>query len=321
MNMDMKSGHEPAHAGVVTEVSGASYIVVTDDGTEFRARTFPGTKTGNGDTSLVAVGDRVELKVIETGTELCEAAITLVLPRRSALTRKRDVRRNRSKEKTQVIAANIDQLVVVVSAFDPLLNTRLIDRYLVFAESEKLDTIIVLNKMDLDDTSETQEMMKPYKALGYTVFYTSAEKKRGMKHLKKALSGKLSAFSGHSGVGKSTLINQLFGHDRLKTGETSEKTGKGLHTTSNSVMLLLPGGGYIIDTPGIREFNLSDITRDNLRFYFKEFLTYMPDCAYSSCSHTVEPKCGIMAAVESGHIDSERYESYLAIYESIDRES
>ena len=304
--MNMKNEHEPAASGVVTEVSGAAYIVIAEDGTEFRARTFPGTKTDNGDTSLVAVGDRVELKLMQTGTALSEAVISYVHPRKSALTRKRDVRRNRSKEKTQVIAANIDQLVVVVSAFDPLLSTRLIDRYLVFAESEKLATIIVVNKMDLDDTSETQEMMKPYKALGYTVFYTSAEKKRGMKHLKKALAGKLSAFSGHSGVGKSTLINQLFGHERLKTGETSEKTGKGLH---------------IIDTPGIREFNLSDITRDNLRFYFKEFLTYMPDCAYSSCSHTVEPKCGIIGAVESGRIDSERYESYLAIYESIDRES
>ena len=319
--MNMKSQHEPVPGGLVTEVSGASYIVIADDGTEFRARTFPGTKADNGDTSLVVVGDRVELKLIETGTELFEAVITFVHPRRSALTRKRDVRRNRSKEKTQVIAANIDQLVVVVSAYEPLLNTRLIDRYLVFAESEKLETIIVVNKMDLEDSTETSELMKPYKALGYTVFYTSAEKKRGMKSLKKALAGKLSAFSGHSGVGKSTLINQLFGYERLKTGETNWKTGKGLHTTSNSVMLLLPGGGYIIDTPGIREFNLADITRENLRFYFKEFLAFMPECAFSSCTHTVEPECAILGAVESGRIDSDRYESYLAIYESTDRDS
>ena len=319
--MNMKSQHEPVPGGLVTEVSGASYIVIADDGTEFRTRTFPGTKADNGDTSLVVVGDRVELKLIETGTELFEAVITFVHPRRSALTRKRDVRRNRSKEKTQVIAANIDQLVVVVSAYEPLLNTRLIDRYLVFAESEKLETIIVVNKMDLEDATETQQLMKPYKAQGYTVFYTSAEKKRGMKSLKKALAGKLSAFSGHSGVGKSTLINQLFGYERLKTGETNWKTGKGLHTTSNSVMLLLPGGGYIIDTPGIREFNLADITRENLRFYFKEFLAFMPECAFSSCTHTVEPECAILGAVESGRIDSDRYESYLAIYESIDRDS
>lgn len=304
---------------MVMEVSGASYVVISNDGTEYRCRTFPGTKTDNGDTTLVAVGDRVELKIIETGTKLHEAAITFVLPRRTALTRKRDVRRNRSKEKVQVIAANIDQLVVVVSAFEPLLNTRLIDRYLVFAESEQMEILIVVNKMDLDDASETRELMAPYHALGYRIIYTSAEEEEGMEELQEALTGKLSAFSGHSGVGKSTLINKLSGQqDRLRTGETNMKTGKGLHTTTNSVMLALPDGGYIIDTPGIREFNLSDITRDNLRFYFREFLPLMPQCAYASCSHTVEPDCAIVQAVESGHLDHDRFESYLAIYESID---
>ncbi|TLU87803.1 MAG: ribosome small subunit-dependent GTPase A [Chlorobium sp.] len=314
----MKKDQEKVPVGLVMEVSGASYIVVSDDGTRYRCRTFPGTKTENGDSSLVAVGDRVELKMIETGTALSEAAITLVLPRHSALTRKRDVRRNRSKEKVQVIAANIDQLVVVVSAIDPPLSTRLIDRYLVFAESEQMETVIVVNKMDLDDFKETRELMEPYHALGYRIVYTSAEEQRGMKALEKVLKGKLSAFSGHSGVGKSTLINQLSGQERLRTGETNMKTGKGLHTTTNSVMLVLPRGGYIIDTPGIREFNLSGITRDNLRFYFREFLLWMPECSYSSCSHTVEPECGIMKAVESGSIDPDRYDSYLAIYESID---
>ena len=304
---------------MVMEVSGASYVVITDTGTEYRCRTFPGTKTENGDTTLVAVGDRVELKIIETGTKLHEAAITFVLPRRTALTRKRDVRRNRSKEKVQVIAANIDQLVIVVSAFEPLLNTRLVDRYLVFAESEQMESVIVVNKMDLDDSSETRELMAPYHALGYRIIYTSAEEEHGMEELQEALAGKLSAFSGHSGVGKSTLINQLSGQqDRLRTGETNVKTGKGLHTTTNAVMLALPCGGHLIDTPGIREFNLSDITRDNLRFYFKEFLPLMQQCAYSSCSHTVEPDCAIVQAVESGRLDPDRFESYLALYESID---
>jgi len=315
----MKKEDEKVLSGMVMEVSGASYVVITDAGTEYRCRTFPGTKTENGDTTLVAVGDRVELKIIETGTALHEAAITFVLPRRTALTRKRDVRRNRSKEKVQVIAANIDQLVIVVSAFEPLLNTRLIDRYLVFAESEQMESVIVVNKMDLDDSSETRELMAPYHALGYRIIYTSAEEEHGMEELEEALAGKLSAFSGHSGVGKSTLINQLSGQqDRLRTGETNVKTGKGLHTTTNAVMLALPCGGHLIDTPGIREFNLSDITRDNLRFYFKEFLPLMQQCAYSSCSHTVEPGCAIVQAVESGRLDPDRFESYLALYESID---
>ena len=307
--------------GMVVEVTGSTYMVLADGGKVFRCRTFPGTKTENDFSSLVAVGDRVALKETETGNDFFEAVITLVERRRSALTRKRDLRRNRSKEKVQVIAANIDQLVVVVSAFDPPLSTRLIDRYLVFAESEQLETVIVVNKMDLEESPETRELMKPYHALGYRILYTSAEEKRGLKALRKVLAGKLSALSGHSGVGKSTMINQLFGEELLRTGETNEKTGKGLHTTSSSIMLALPHGGYIIDTPGIREFNLSGITRENLRFYLKEFLTYMPECAYSSCTHTVEPECGILKAVESGHIDPDRYESYLAMYESIDRDS
>ena len=319
----MKRKREPGEVtgGMVIEVTGSTYMVLSDGGEEFRCRTFPGTKTENDFSSLVAVGDRVVLKETETGTELFEAVITLVERRRSALTRKRDVRRNRSKEKVQVIAANIDQLVVVVSAFDPPLSTRLIDRYLVFAESEQLETVIVVNKMDLEESQETRELMKPYHALGCRILYTSAEENSGMKALRKVLAGKLSALSGHSGVGKSTLINQLFGEELLRTGETNEKTGKGLHTTSSAIMLALPRSGYIIDTPGIREFNLSGITRENLRFYFKEFLSFMPKCAYSSCTHTVEPECGIKKAVESGHIDPERFESYLAIYESIDRDS
>lgn len=304
--------------GIVTEVTGVSYIVAVGERSVFRCRTYPGTKTDNDDSSLVAVGDRVILRATESGSEMPEAVISKVLRRRSVLERKRDIRRNRSKEKVQVIAANIDLLVVVVSAFEPPLTPRLIDRYLVFAESERLEVIIVVNKMDLEDTAETGEIMELYVMLGYRVFYTSAMDHGSIRQLADALSGAVSAFSGHSGVGKSTLINLLIGEERLKTGETSMKSGKGVHTTSSSVMEPLPGGGFVIDTPGIREFNLSGITRENLRFYFREFSRCMSDCAYSSCTHTVEPGCGVHRAVEAGLIDSSRYESYLSILESLD---
>ena len=320
--MKIEREQEPGRVtrGLVIETTGSSYRVVSEDGTEFRCRTIAATKTENEYSSLVAVGDRVVLKETETGADYFEAVITLIEARRSALTRKRDLRRNRSKEKVQVIAANIDQLVVVVSATNPPLSTRLIDRYLVFAESEHLHPVIVVNKMDLENSSMTTELMVPYHALGYQILYTSAGKREGLEVLREALMGKMSAFSGHSGVGKSTLINRLVGERRLKTARTSMKSGKGVHTTSNAAMLPLPDGGYVIDTPGIREFNLSGITRENLRFYFREFTHYMPDCAFSSGSHTVEPGCGIVKAVESGLIDPDRYESYLALYTSIESE-
>ncbi len=307
--------------GIVTEVTGASYLVTSGDEGVSRCRTFAGTKTENEDSSLVAVGDRVSVKPTDSGSDMHEGVITMVHRRHSVLERKRDVRRNRSKEKVQVIAANLDLLVVVVSALEPPLSPRLIDRYLVFAESEQLDALIVVNKMDLEDTDETRQTMQLYETLGYRVLFTSSMDPVSILALREALAGKIAAFSGHSGVGKSTLINQLIGTDRLKTGETSMKSGKGVHTTSSAVMESLPGGGFVIDTPGIREFNLSGITRDNLRFYFREFSRFLPDCTYSSCTHTVEPGCGVMRALEAGYIDSSRYDSYLLLHDSIDDEN
>jgi ribosome biogenesis GTPase len=307
-------------SGVVIQTAGASYIVESGGGKLFRCRTIQGTMSGNEGSSLVAAGDRVLFRIKASETDMPEGIIVAVEARRSALYRRRDVRRNRSKEKSQVIASNIDQLVIVSSSDDPPLNRRLIDRYLAFAESEHLPVLIVVNKIDLVEETAIREEMRPYEVLGYRICYVSASDGSGMEPLRIQLYGKTSAFSGHSGVGKSTLINTLLGIDTLKTAETSMKTHKGVHTTSSAVMLRLPGGGYVIDTPGIREFNLSGITRENLRFYFREFLRLMPECGFSSCSHTVEPGCAVLKAAESGFLDPDRYESYLAIYDTLDME-
>lgn len=306
--------------GVVIRSGGASYIVEDADGSPVRCWTGPGTVSDNEGTSLVAVGDRVTFNPKPSGTDVAEGVITHVEERTSALIRRRDIRRNRSKEKAQVIAANIDQLVVVTSAADPPFNRRLIDRYLVFAESEHLPVLIVVNKTDLDHAGLLENELSTYRELGCRICLVSASRKRNLEELTELLSDQVSAFSGHSGVGKSTLINRLIGRRELKTAQTSSRTGRGVHTTSSSLMIRLPEGGYVIDTPGIREFNLSGITKENLRFYFKEFLSFMPDCSYSSCSHTVEPGCAVKRAVETGEIDPERYESYLALLNSIEAE-
>ncbi len=305
-------------SGVIVRSGGASYIVECDDGRQVRCRTVPGTVSDNAGATLAAVGDRVVFRPKISATEMPEGVIVHVEERRTALVRRREVRRNRSKEKEQVIAGNIDQLVVVCSADDPPLNRRLIDRYLVFAESESLPVLLLVNKVDLADRAELQEALAPYRQLGCDICMVSARKRLGLDELAERLANRISAFSGHSGVGKSTLINRLLGTRELKTAQTSCKTGKGVHTTSGATMLRLPNGGYVIDTPGIREFNLSGITRENLRFYFREFLGYMPECAFSSCTHTVEPGCAVLRAVEEGSIDPERYESYLALLETLE---
>ncbi len=305
-------------SGVVTRVTGATYIVETGDGLKVRCRTVPSTISENEGSNLVAVGDRVEFRLKASETKMAEGVIVCVEERKSVLERRREVRRNRSKEKEQVIAANINQIVLITSFDDPPFNSRLVDRYLVFAESEHLPLLIVVNKIDLDEEGMVEEDLEVYRNLDCNICLVSAEDGRGIEELRELLRDRLSAFSGHSGVGKSTLINLLVGREELRTAETSGKTGKGVHTTTSSAMFQLPGGGYVIDTPGIREFNLAGITRENLRFYYTEFLRFMPECAFSSCTHTVEPGCAVIAAVESGRIDAERYESYLALLDSLD---
>jgi ribosome biogenesis GTPase len=210
-----------------------------------------------------------------------------------------------------------------MSAADPFYNRRLIDRYLIAIELGNLEPIICINKIDLMDEDFVREDLTVYsEMLGIPVLLVSATKKKNLRALKTLLSGKKTVFSGPSGVGKSTLVNMLVGDEVQSVTEVSAKTQKGLHTTTFSVIFPLPeaqfpDGGYILDTPGIREFGMWNVDAEDIPFYFHDFDDYRLECRFTPCTHTHEPHCAVKAAVEAGEIDPERYESYCLILESM----
>ncbi|RFM23039.1 MAG: ribosome small subunit-dependent GTPase A [Candidatus Thermochlorobacter aerophilum] len=306
--------------GVIYGVQGPYYLVHTPQGETYTCKTLRTTLSENPNSTLAVVGDRVRFRPLEERNDVAlhNGIITFVEKRRSVLSRNRERRRNRSGETEHVIASNIDQLVIVTSITDPPFRPKLVDRYLAFAEFERLAALLVLNKVDLDAEHLAPSLLKLYNELGYDTLAISAKTGEGIEQLRSKLIGKTSVLSGHSGVGKTTLINQLTGSS-LPTGELSEKTRKGAHTTSNAIMLVVSEPhsgeyGYVIDTPGIREFSLEGIAQEELRHLFVEFRKYAPNCTFSSCTHTTEPDCAVRAAVEHGDISPMRYESYLTLF-------
>lgn len=279
--------------------------------------------TENHASTLVAVGDVVlfrteaesgESDLLPSGVIVCVKERTTKLARESA-----------GKDGIeQVIVSNVDQVIILMSAADPFYNRRLIDRYLIAIELGNLEPIICINKIDLMDVGFVRGDLAVYvEQLGIPVLLVSAEKKTGLAALKQRLAGKKTVFSGPSGVGKSTLVNLLLGDEVQDVTEVSAKTQKGLHTTTFSVIFPLPAkqfpkGGFILDTPGIREFGMWNVDKENLPFYFHDFDDYRLECRFTPCTHTHEPYCAVKGAVEEGEIDAERYESYCLILASMD---
>jgi ribosome biogenesis GTPase len=265
------------------------------------------------DSSLLAVGDAVGF--VRDEANLHKGMIVSVGERNTKLSR-----RGIGKSSTeQVIVSNAEQLLIVMAAAEPFYNCRLIDRYIIAAEKGELTPIICINKIELMPEKIIRKDLAIYKNLGIKTIAVSAETGKGIQILERALRGKITVFSGPSGVGKSTLANLLLGEEIQEVGEVSRRTWKGRHITTSAIMYPLPKGGFIADTPGLREFGLWDISREEAQFYFHEFDEYFPQCRFKYCSHTHEPECAVLAAVQSGAINSERYQSYVNILESIDK--
>lgn len=256
----------------------------------------------------VAVGDIVEFVLDGEGS----GAIELVLERRNTFTR-----RYKDSDKNDLIAANLDQMVVIQCFSKPRLNLRFVDRLLVRGEKEGIPVLLCVNKLDLAEDEDIGRLNDYYGGCSQDILMASAVTGEGLDTLKKLLACKLSILIGNSGVGKSSLLNGMYPDLELRTTEVSESTGKGRHTTTNVEMFRLEGDSRIIDTPGLREFGLMDIEPHELGVYFMEFGRLSRKCGFSPCTHEHEPDCEIKRLVEKGKISEERYVSYLNILSSL----
>ena len=266
-------------------------------------------------TNPVAVGDEVKLE-LESEIENT-ATITEILPRRNYVNRQSP----RQKYQHHIIAANLDQSVLFATLKEPKTSQGFIDRFLVACEMYHVPAAIVFNKADLHKKKEDErffEWKRMYEEIGYKVFLVSVEKSMGIEAVEDLLKNKISLLSGHSGVGKSSFINIIYPELTLKTQDVSGWSGKGLHTTTFAEMYDLPFGGKIIDTPGMREFGLVDLSKQELSHYFPEMRSRINDCQFNNCLHIDEPGCAIKKALEEEEINVNRYISYCNILDSIE---
>lgn len=304
--------------GLITKSTGSWYQVQTSDGRSINCRIKGKFRIkGIVTTNPVAVGDIVDIEM-EPDSE--NGVINTLHPRKNYIIR-RSV--NLSKQ-GQIIAANLDQAILVVTLASPRTSLGFIDRFLVTAEAYDIPAMLIFNKLDLF-SDEGLEILADYKSIyeniGYPCYEVSALKWTNITQVQDLLQDKVTLFSGHSGVGKSSLINALLPDLGLRTHQISDWSDKGMHTTTFAEMYELPQGGYIIDTPGIRELGVIDIEKQELSHFFPEMRERMHDCRFNNCRHINEPGCAVLAALENGEIELSRYESYLSIYNGNDTRS
>jgi ribosome biogenesis GTPase len=273
------------------------------------------TVTAAASTLKLAVGDDVHLEPAARGEAW---AIAEILPRRSKLAR----RAPGGGFGERIVAANVDQVVIVFAVAKPEPHPRMLDRFLVIAEANDLAARLVVNKIDLVSEAGARDRFLTYERAGYPVHFTSAKTDHGMSGVRAMLTGRRSVLTGPSGVGKSSLLNALFPGAHLRVGAISESVNKGRHTTVGALMLPLPdsGGGYVIDTPGLREIGLWELPARDLDSCFPELRGRRDECRFADCRHIAEPDCAVREAVHAGEISAERYASYLKLREELESE-
>lgn len=297
--------------GLVIKNTGSWYQVKTDDGQLIECKIKGNFRLkGIRSTNPVAVGDRVQIILNQEGT----AFINEIEDRKNYIIRRSS---NLSKQ-SHILAANLDQCMLVVTVNYPETSTTFIDRFLASAEAYRVPVKILFNKVDAYDEDECRyldSLVNLYTQIGYPCFRLSARTGEGLDAIKEELKGKVTLFSGHSGVGKSTLINAILPQLEVKTAEISAYHNKGMHTTTFSEMFAVPGDGYIIDTPGIKGFGTFDMEEEEIGHYFPEIFKTSADCKYNNCTHRHEPGCAVRKAVEEHYISQSRYTSYLSMLE------
>lgn len=295
--------------GLVIKNTGSWYTVKTNNGDFINCKIKGNFRLkGIRSTNPIAVGDNVDIVLNQEGT----AFITHICERRNYIIRKSQ---NLSKQ-SHIIAANVDQALLIVTVNYPQTSTIFIDRFLATAEAYSVPVVLVFNKNDIltDEERHYQGMMvKLYSNIGYTCLIISATTGQGIEELTPLLQGQITLLSGNSGVGKSTLINRILPDANLRTSAISDAHNTGMHTTTFSEMIEMPNNGYLIDTPGIKGFGTFDIEPEELTSYFRDIFHFSKNCRFNNCTHTHEPGCAVLEAVKEHYISESRYQSYLSM--------
>lgn len=304
---------------LIYKSTGSWYFAKNEEGRQFNARIKGVLKiSGLTSTNPIAVGDIVEM---ESENELeSTATITAICDRKNYIARVSP----HNKNQHHIVASNLDQSLLFATVKDPKTSQGFIDRFLVSCESYHLPAVIVFNKADVyrkKELEKFEELERIYGTIGYQVLLTSIVNNVGIDKVKDLLVDKITLLSGHSGVGKSSLINAIFPELNLRTKEVSDWSGKGMHTTTFAEMFDLPFGGKVIDTPGLREFGLVDIEKHELSHYFPEMRQRLHNCQFNNCMHVNEPGCAIKDALNKGEIHVDRYVSYMTILDTIEDKS